>query len=377
MLALRLVSETQTLEDFGHCLVVTALKLHVEPVHLVLEGGLLRQLLRLLRQLKQADGRTAVGDSLAVPSAARASVAAYARWAETLQRTRLHERNPPVLLSNASTADTTSTAEPTMRSLSEEKRVYVKSVEVSTLQVAFSLAFGDVFRSRAYDYYLLKDGHVLLPAVTMREDEPRTVGTLLARLKTVYARAFLFQLHNVFFYARSLAAPQRFVSALVRDLKAFADALYHASGESNVIRAASQTLACSSTFAQECLTNLLVLQVDVVMSALSWGYMGLQLAHRLLGGRWKRGYVTKYSPFLLNHKKSRNWVAMALRAMTNRAVGLLSRMNLLVPVEYCLHHLDIFRKTVECEPRRFERCKPPNVSIRGVVLVSAASACEP
>lgn len=264
-----------------------------------------------------------------------------------------------------------------MRSLSEEKRVYVKSVEVSTLQVAFSLAFGDVFRSRAYDYYLLKDGHVLLPAVTMREDEPRTVGTLLARLKTVYARAFLFQLHNVFFYARSLAAPQRFVSALVRDLKAFADALYHASGESNVIRAASQTLACSSTFAQECLTNLLVLQVDVVMSALSWGYMGLQLAHRLFGGRWKRGYVTKYSPFLLNHKKSRNWVAMALRAMANRAVGLLSRMNLLVPVEYCLHHLDAFRKTVECEPRRFERCKPPNVSIRGVVLVSAASACEP
>ena len=264
-----------------------------------------------------------------------------------------------------------------VHSLSEARRVYVKRIDVSTLQVTFSLAFGDVFQSHAYDYYLLKDGHILLPAVTMHEEEMQTVRTLLARLKTVYLRAFLLQLHNMLFYARSLAAPQHFVTTLVSDLKAFADALYHASGESNLLRSASQMLASSIAFARGCLANLLVLHVDVVMSLLSWGYMGLQLAHRVCGSHWARGYITTYSPFLLTHKQSRNWLALSLRALWNKGLRLLSRANLLRPAEYCLHTLDAFRKTVESEPRRLERCKPPNVSIRGVVLVGGKRESEP
>ena len=364
VLSLHFIAENQNIEDLGQCRVVTDLSLHVEPIRVVLESALLKQILRLVKELRGADGRDRIIYSfLSIPNAEHISLPEYVAWVESLQLAQLHERNPPVVVNEGSQ----STAPP--HDLNEEKRVYLKSVTISALQLSISLAIGETFRSSFYDYYTLKDGHVLLPPVCIRDEEAKTVDGMLAKLKSIYLRAFFFQLHNILLYARWLAAPQRCIAFFIQDLKTFVNALYLASGEYNVVRRSAMVVAGTSSFLKCCLTNLLVMQVDVAMSCLSLGYKAMQMGRRVLRRYWRWGYVTNYSPFLPIHKKSRNWFMLGMGTSLHRGMIWLSRLNPLRPLGYCLHHLDQFRQSVETEPRRFERCKAPNVSIRGVVLV--------
>ena len=364
VLSLHFIAENQNIEDLGQCRVVTDLSLHVEPIRVVLESALLKQILRLVKELRGADGRDRIIYSfLSIPNAEHISLPEYVAWVESLQLAQLHERNPPVVVNEGSQ----STAPP--HDLNEEKRVYLKSVTISALQLSISLAIGETFRSSFYDYYTLKDGHVLLPPVCIRDEEAKTVDGMMAKLKSVYLRAFFFQLHNILLYARWLAAPQRCIAFFIQDLKTFVNALYLASGEYNVVKRSAMVVAGTSSFLKCCLTNLLVMQVDVAMSCLSLGYKAMQMGRRVLRRYWRWGYVTNYSPFLPIHKKSRNWFMLGVGTSLHRGLIWLSRLNPLRPFGYCLHHLDQFRQSVETEPRRFERCKAPNVSIRGVVLV--------